>query len=74
MKTPKKIAKKPSAKGQGAASEEVKKIKLKPLNPKDSKNWKNKINEEEDDDFELPLDEIEDFGADFDDYDEDDRF
>lgn len=61
------------AKGKGPAAEEIKKIKLKPLSSKETKNWKNRIADEDEDDFDLPLDEIENFeNEDFDDFDEDD--
>lgn len=69
MKTPKRNARKTATKGP--ASGESKKSKMKPLNSKETKNWKKRILDD-DDDFDLEFeDEIEDFDS-FDTYDDDD--
>ncbi len=65
MKKPIKSVKKPAVKGKGDV--DSKKPKLKPMNPKESKNWKNKIEGEDDEDEELELqleeDEFEELGS-----------
>ncbi len=63
MKAPKKSINKPAVKGKG--TDDSKKPKLKPLNPKEYKNWKNKLDEDADDEEEIILneDELEETGS-----------
>lgn len=69
MKTPKKNAKKIVTKGP--ASGDSKKSKMKPLSNKETKNWKKRVLDEDDDDFELDFEEdFDDFDS-FDSYDDD---
>ena len=63
MKTTKKTVKKPLPKGKGVEAENSKKPKLKPLNPKENKNWKNKLEEDEEEDLDLQVDEFDEFGS-----------
>lgn len=66
MKSPKKPA--PKTKLEG----EAKKPKLKPTSPKETKNWKNRLitDDDEDDDLDLPIDDL----AFDDEFDEDEDF
>jgi hypothetical protein len=57
MKVPKKSVKKPVIKAKSADLDSSKKTKLKPISSKDTKNWKTKL-DDEDDDFDLDVDEI----------------
>lgn len=61
MKAPKKIINKPAVKGKSSDADS-KKPKLKPLNPKESKNWKNKLDDESEDEDDLDLNDDE-FGT-----------
>jgi hypothetical protein len=70
MKSPKKAA---SRKAGKPAEADAKKTKLKPLDHKDSKNWKNRISSEDEDEDDLGLEpeEFNEFAEEeFDDYDE----
>lgn len=64
MKALKKSPGKPSVKGKGTDTDNSKKQKLKPLNPKEFKNWKNKL-EDDDDDLNLNEDGLDEHGAAF---------
>ena len=68
MKAPKKPVKKVTPDPKG----DTKKPKLKPLSSKDSKNWKNKL-DDEDDDLDLDFDDVNEFDSDLDE-DDDDNF
>lgn len=69
MKTPKKNPKKPAA-SKGTPSSEPRKTKLKPISSKSKKNWKNRILEEDDEDFEMAFDDDLDPFDDLDDFDD----
>jgi hypothetical protein len=77
MKAPKKSVKKPAIKAKNTELDNSKKTKLKPISSKETKNWKTKLDEDEDD-FDLDeghLDELESPMALEDDFEEeDDRF
>jgi hypothetical protein len=76
MKSPKKPTAKKSTKTTKAGGTDSKKTSLKPVDPKENKNWKSKLDEDEDD-FDLAMDEFDDdLGGDFEDDfdDDDDRF
>lgn len=61
MKSPKKPIKKVADKNNFAVNpDSVRKTKLKPLSPKESKNWKNKLDDEEEDDFPNRIEEDDD--------------
>jgi len=64
MKTPKKSVKKPVVKGKGQETDNSKKTKLKPVSAKETKNWKNKLDDEDDD---LELNTVQDDSYDVDD-------
>ncbi|HEY9560988.1 MAG TPA: hypothetical protein VIR29_09405 [Anseongella sp.] len=70
MKTPKKPTRKIATKGP--ASGDSKKSKMKPVNSKETKNWKKRVLDDEDDDFDLEFEEDFDEFDDFDSYDDDD--
>ncbi len=70
MKTPKKPVKKVTTESKN----DTKKPKLKPLSSKDTKNWKNKL-DNEDDDLDMDLENIDEFENDsLDDDDDDENF
>ncbi len=58
MKVPKKSVKKSSVKAKSPDLESSKKTKLKPISSKETKNWKTKLDDEEDE-FDLEVDELE---------------
>lgn len=72
MKTPKKNARKIVTKGPVPG--DSKKSKMKPVTSKETKNWKKKVLDDEDDDFELELEEDFDELDNYDSYDDDDRY
>lgn len=67
MKTPKKPVKKATT----PPTSDAKKPKLKPISSKENKNWKNKL-DEEDDDLDMDLDDVNEFDNEIDDMDDDD--
>lgn len=72
MKTPKKNTKKIVTKGP--ASGDSKKSKMKPVTSKETKNWKKRALDDDDDDFDLEFEEDFDELDNFDSYDDDDRY
>jgi hypothetical protein len=76
MKVPKKSVKKPAVKAKSADLENSKKTKLKPISSKETKNWKTKL-EDDEDDFNLEEDELDELDSQValdDDFDDEDHY